>query len=138
MNDETKAVLTNCLDLFKRLKHSADSKHSSNLSTLGVDLIEAVLNPKPKYEEIEVVGYALIDKNGVRQATSNEPFMIKESCMFDFTEVKLTGTYQKEVKPKVKRREFFGEIAEAGLIQMLALERHQGAILFAEWEEDAE
>ena len=106
-----------------------------------------LVNPKPKYEEVEVVQYALVDENGIQQATSNESFLMRESGMFNFTEVKLTGTYQKEVKPKVVKRKQIGDentlytkIKESDddIYNRIYKSKNSGMKIIVEWEEDAE
>lgn len=104
-------------------------------SSLYANLYNA-LYPKPTYEEVKLEHYALIDEAGNLLATCNEPFKMDELCK-GLREVKLTGTFEKVVPKKVKRREEIGDMKMFGMmgISGKTTKIPVGAKLFAEWEE---
>lgn len=71
------------------------------------DIANNALNPTPQYEEVEVVRWGVYWKNSktLEGTYETEEEAKKEAGDLAAYIVKLTGTYRREVKPKVKRRE---------------------------------
>jgi hypothetical protein len=96
----------------------------------------AALNPPPQFEEVPVVRW---ECQGCGVIYSKE---IKSGvCCEGYNLVKLTGTYKREVKPKVRRREELQIHSNNGIFIKLvrndALFRGQKNIRFyAEWLEE--
>jgi hypothetical protein len=56
------------------------------------------INPKPQYEEVEVVKYVTFTKDGRELITNTASQTESDQC------IKLTGKRKVEIKPKVKER----------------------------------
>lgn len=85
-----------------------------------------LVNPKPSTTTVEVEYYAIVDETGKVCATYNRPFQC-EGMDKGMRNVKLTGSFEKVVPIKVKRREILN----------LSNVYCDDVKFYAEWFEDA-
>jgi hypothetical protein len=108
--------------LDRSLRHSETTKQGISWIALNSILNDdwQLVDPIPQTEEVEVVRWMSLNGNGYRASlyTSDNPAEW----------VKMVGTYTREVKPKVKRRE---------KVDMVRAAHHayEGHDLYAEWED---
>jgi len=86
-----------------------------------------LVNPKPQYEEAEVVGYYHVASGDISRNPWHE----------DEEQIELKGILKREIKPKVKHREEIGFAGTSGIFTLTekVKEIKEGTKLYAEWED---
>lgn len=91
-----------------------------------------LVNPKPIYEEVEVVKNLWIAHDGTEIIAESLDAMPIDSRT---QVVKLTGKIKKEIKPKFKHRELIATCDEFGYISGSFTPRRANSKIWEEWEE---
>lgn len=93
-----------------------------------------LVNPKPQKETVEVKRCILVNKR-TGEELSHDYGVIYDGSIYDFVELK--GTFHREIKPKVKRREKLklSAIEEDNIRYRHQIPGPSSFGIFAEWEE---
>lgn len=99
---KTEEAITDAGKLFDLIRLSADSKYTADLANQGVKLVNAILNPEPEMEDVEIVRWECPKCNAVR---IDPKFILDHSCEVVAADlIKLTGTVQRPKPQPVEKR----------------------------------